>query len=103
MKSLPLKKIVHFFKYLIIHPICPQIWLGFAPVSQCGSVIVDIPGAHLVFWLFPIKVALSSRGLGQVVLSHQTGVRIPVALPALSSRHIIFSALFNNFCYTFAT
>ena len=25
-------------------------------------------------------VALSSRGLGQVVLSHQTGVRIPVAL-----------------------
>ena len=25
--------------------------------------------------------ALSSRGLGRVVLSHQTGVRIPVALP----------------------
>ena len=30
-----------------------------------------------------IFVALSSRGLGQVVLSHQTGVRIPVALPHL--------------------
>src|SRR5262249_27324554 len=29
----------------------------------------------------PAFVALSSRGPGRVVLSHQTGVRIPVALP----------------------
>jgi hypothetical protein len=29
----------------------------------------------------PKRVALSSRGLGRVVLSHQTRVRIPVALP----------------------
>ena len=28
--------------------------------------------------------ALSSRGLGRVVLSHQTRVRIPVALPSLT-------------------
>jgi hypothetical protein len=31
----------------------------------------------------PSNGALSSRGLGRVVLSHQTGVRIPVALPIL--------------------
>jgi len=59
MKSLPLKKIFPFFKYLIIHPICPQIWLGFAPVSQCGSVIVDIPEVHLAFWEFSTQVALT--------------------------------------------
>ncbi len=29
------------------------------------------------------RAALSSRGLGQVVLSHQTGVQIPVALPLI--------------------
>ena len=31
--------------------------------------------------ILPAPSALSSRGPGQVVLSHQTGVRIPVALP----------------------
>ena len=30
-------------------------------------------------------VALSSSGLGRVVLSHQTGVRFPVALPFFCS------------------
>lgn len=33
-------------------------------------------------------MALSSRGLGQVVLSHQTGVRIPVALPFLKNMEV---------------
>jgi len=32
--------------------------------------VVDLSGVHLVSWQFPNQVALSSRGLGQVVLSH---------------------------------
>jgi hypothetical protein len=47
------------------------------------AIIIDITGKYLIFLRFQILVALSSRGLGQVVLSHQTGVRIPVALPIL--------------------
>ena len=39
----------------------------------------------------------ASGGLGQVVLSHQTGVRIPVALPALYSGFpLIFVALIRH-------
>jgi hypothetical protein len=57
--------------------------------------IVDIPGVHLVFWQFPNSAALSSRGLGQVVLSHQTRVRIPVALPLL--KQLLSPGFYSNF------
>ncbi len=41
-------------------------------------------------------MALSSRGLGQVVLSHQTGVRIPVALPLLKNMEVSTSSIKRN-------
>ncbi len=47
--------------------------------------MVDDPREPLVvFAPTDSQGALSSRGLGRVVLSHQTRVRIPVALPALT-------------------
>ena len=39
--------------------------------------------------------ALSSSGLGRVVLSHQTGVRLPVALPKITGAcQVSWQALF---------
>jgi hypothetical protein len=47
-------------------------------VKKAGKLI----DRKSVIWYFVSPTAPSSRGPGQVVLSHQTGVRIPVALPA---------------------
>ncbi len=47
--------------------------------------------------LLPQPMALSSRGPGWMVLSHQTGVRIPVALPLqfVENRHVTSFPVFS--------
>ena len=53
------------------------------------------------------KTALSSSGLGRVVLSHQTGVRFPVALPNKSPSIFAFfsgnQAFSRGFFYAFCS